>query len=165
MTNSSTDESYYYAEGQKVRLVKADDYFAIDLELVADEELKSRLQSLGKQLRRTFYLLERKNLSDTEIEKLTECKALRPVFRHEDHLVIVLPEIRMLEIRTDVRQKLPDWLNEQQEKGEIIKAIGNRISLRPKSQSSAETLSLAIKLHEELGVKVAEPRMMQLIDR
>ena len=164
MSNAGAEDPFYYAQNRKISLVTAPEFLAVDIEEVSDSALAKAIEKEGRHLRRNYFLIRKDEFSKAQIEILSDGPASRTVFRQQNNLVIVLPEIRMHENRPDVRSNLDSWLSDQDERGEIIKAVGDRITLRPKSQSSIETLSLAAKIRDKLGVQIVEPRMLQLTE-
>lgn len=161
------NETYYYSQKKRVPLIKTDEFVAVDVGLLNENKAARKVshfvEEFGEHLRRSHYLVRQDQLEDNVVEVLETASAAQPVFRSGEHLVVVLPEIRVHESRADKMLELKSWIGKHEKETEVVKIIGSRMTLRPRSNSGADALQLANLIHEEVGVEAAEPRMIQLL--
>jgi len=171
-TASAGGDYYYYAGGQRVQLIPADDLLAIDDQsfAVADlpQAVRAAVERLARPLTSGVRLLERAALGDDPdvIRAMQQAHVLQPVFRSQGAVVVVLPEVRVEEGRGGAKQqRLERWLTEHARHTLIESQSDGRITVRPTSGYGGDALSIANALAEDVKPEMAQARFVRIVPR
>jgi len=160
-TKSTRGAAYYYAGGEKIELTPADDLFAVE---GGDARAAAGSHAVGRALTDGLRLVTRDELGDAA-KGLGGSKSKYPVFRSHGAVVVALPEVRVEEGRKAQRAKLDKWLKEHGDDVTVVSRDGDRVVLRPVSESGADALALANVLTEEVGPEMAQARFIRVTPR
>jgi hypothetical protein len=161
-TKSTRGAAYYYAGGEKIELTPADDLFAVE---GGDARAAAgTTHPVGRALTDGLRLVTRAELGDAA-KGLRGSKPKYPVFRSHGAVVVALPEVRVEEGRKAQRAKLDKWLKEHGDDVTVVSRDGDRVVLKPVSESGADALVIANDLTEEVGPEMAQARFIRVTPR
>ncbi len=163
------EERYYYAGGVRVPLTPDPEYVAVDFDRLEGEEvdapIRERLQKSARSLRGSLGLLDRSELPEAVEEQLERSGALQPVYRHEDTLLVVLPEVRVETAEGEAGETLLEYLEARQLSVYVEREKRGRLVLRPTSGRGEDALLIANRLKEEMHAEMAQARFVRLVPR
>lgn len=161
------DKPYYYAGGDRVELDLVVEKIAVDVEAAKRAGLGEELQAVlsrGSSLRRAMILVDRAELQEGVERRLSAARALQPVFRHGETLLVALPEVRV-EAPGKEAQAVRKFLTKHVPSAEIVSEKGDRLVLAPRSGKGIDALRLASQLAEAVGPTMAQPRFLRIVPR
>lgn len=160
---------FYYANGQPVELVLADDVVAIDEGILAQmhvpAEVAAPIERGMQRLVRGLALIPAATLPPGLRSRLDKRGAVQPVFRAQGATLVPLPEVRVEESRPDKAQEVRAWLKKRQRTAAIVSQRPGRVVIRPVSGRGVDALQLAVALHDEVGPELAQPDFVRLVRR
>lgn len=161
--------TYYYASGTRVPLQPAEDLVAVETPALdaagLPPDMRERLLAAARPLRGGYVLVDAGSLPRAALARLRDARAVQPVYRYGEGIVVVLPEVRVEESRPDRVERLRAWLDRA---GVAVEASGlgtGRLTLRPKSGRGEDALRLANELHEQIGLELADARFVRIVRR
>lgn len=161
------DKAYYWAQGKKIPL-EYTPQIAVDVPAATradlwNGELATAATDLGAQVTEDLMLVPATELSRTLRDRLEEASAVQPVFRHDDTLLVALPEVRV-ETRDPAEaaalwSAVKDWgsdvVVEQPKPGRFV--------LKPTSRLGQEALELANYVSERVKPDAAQARFVRVV--
>ena len=161
----SKKQEYYYAANIRVPLERLRDYLAVDVGRLPHSaaRLANELRQNGKELRRGVFLARRCDVAAALLSQLEHTSAERPVYLHEDALIVVLPEVRVENSSEDQLKTVQSWVKQNESNAKLVADRRGRMVIEPVSGCGEDALELANQLHEELGVEMAQPRMLRIL--
>lgn len=160
-------KTYYWANGEKIPLEDAHQ-IAVDLPAARhtglwEGELKRIAAESGSEVTADLLLIPDAEMPKRLQDRLREAGAAHPVFRHDDTLLIVFPEVRVEtgDSRTaDALQSVvEDWANEVV----VDQPKPGRFVLRPVSHRGDEALELANRVSERVKPDAVQARFLRLV--
>jgi hypothetical protein len=159
----------YYAGGRKVELDRAEDYVAVDEGAAHKAGLDHQVQTASKDIPRLsggVVLLPRDALDEQTITDLGDAGALQPVYRHNDAVMVALPEVRVEFDTAEQRRAVMDVLAETQATpNSISQDNDDYLTVRPTSGSGVDALKLANEIHEGGRDADASVRFIQYVPK
>lgn len=169
MSRNLHKERYYYAGGQRIELTPAEDLLAIDEQHFTMEAgpqaVRTEVQQAAQPLRAGIRLVRRKALSPQTEAVLKQAGALQPVFRAQEAIVVVLPEVRVEESRPARKKRLEEWIKSHSEQALVRSEREGRIVLEPVSGHGEDALAIANALTEEVEPEMAQARFLRVLQR
>lgn len=160
-------KTYYWAHGEKIPLDDAPQ-LAVDLPAATraslwDGELAKAAGDTGTQVTRELVLVPADTLSRKLRDQLEEAGAVQPVFRSDDTLLVVLPEVRVEThdpaTAAAVQSVADDWPADV----EVEQPRPGRLVLRPASGRGKDALDLANRVAEEVRRATAQARFLHVV--
>ena len=156
---------YFYAAGKRVTLTVESSLWALDTEALAvaliAESIRKRILANARHLRGKYVLA---HVPSSALEPLRAARAVQPVYRSADAVLVALPEVRVEESRPETLQRLWAWIELRRERIEVSEAEAGRLTLRPASGDGVEALAIANALQEEITPQLAEARFIRSIE-
>lgn len=159
----------YYAGGRKVELDLDEQYVAVDQRAAQAAGLAPAVEKASKDSPRQgggVVLVERSALDKKTIAGLEDAKALHPVYRRDQAVVVALPEVRV-EFDTPEQRRAVDELLAK--KGALPPNVSQStdvgLTVRPESGSGVDALKIANEIHEKAQDAAASVRFIQFVPR
>jgi hypothetical protein len=169
MSQQLPSKHYYYADGERIELTRADDLVAIDEQRLTraavPEAIRAELRKSAQSLRAGICLMRHDTLSPETLKLLREAGALQPVFRAQDALIIALPEVRVEERRAAGQRRLQKWIDSHRDQALVRSQVEGRIVLEPVSADGEDALAIANALTEEVKPEMAQARFLRVLPR
>jgi hypothetical protein len=162
------EQHYYYAGGNRIPLRLDRKHIAVDVKAAAQARVDRKIAGVLKKapsLRRDVHLVEKRQLPKGALEHLEAAAVVMPVFRHEDALVVVQPEIRVETTTASQARSLKKFLAKSDVDAEVFQDKAGRHTVRPASGRGEDALVLANRLHEEARVDLAQARFIRMVPR
>lgn len=161
----SKKQEYYYAANTRVPLERLNDYLAVDVDQLPQggAKLANELRQNGTALRHGVFLARRSDITAELLPQLEHTSAERPVYQHENALIVVLPEVRVESSSEDKQQDVQSWAKKNESSAKLVTNRRGQMVIEPVSGCGEDALVLANQLHEELGVEMAQPRMLRIV--
>jgi hypothetical protein len=161
---TGTDD-YYWASGQKIPLDAAAQIVvntqAADEQGLWQGELSEAATAKGTDIGKGLVILPSDAVPAELRDRLDNTGASAPVYRDEDALIVVLPEVRMesakssaQDVRTAVERIDSDATVEESAPGRFV--------VKPSSGRGKDALRLANRLNEEVGPDAVQPRFVRI---
>jgi hypothetical protein len=161
---TGTDD-YYYASGQKIPLDAAPQFVvnpkAAEEQGLWQGELSDAATAKGTDIGKGLVILPSDAVPAELRDQLDNTGASAPVFRAEDELIVVLPEVRMEspkssanEVRTAVDRIDSDASIEESAPGRFV--------VKPSSGRGVDALHIANMLNEEVNPDAVQPRFVRI---
>lgn len=159
-------DGYYWAGGQKVALT-ADSRIAVDESRARDQglwsgELSAAAQSAGHTVGEGMVLLPATSVSNRLREQLDRSGASAPVYRADDSLIVVKPEVRMETAATTSASEVRTAIDHVDSDAAVHEPNPGRYVVTPSSGRGADALKIANRLAEELRPEVAQARFVRI---
>ena len=155
---------YFYVAGKRVTLELESSLWALDTEALSvasiAEPIRNQILAAAQRLRGKYMLVQ---VPTSLLDALHAARALQPVYRCADAMMVALPEVRVEETRPDRLQRLRDWLKSRGPRIEVAESEGGRLTLRPSSGDAEEALEIANALQEEITPELAEARFIRSV--
>jgi hypothetical protein len=159
----------YYAGGRKVELDRAEDYVAVDQNAAHNAGLDAQVKSASKDSPRQgggVVLVPRTALDDKTIADLSDARALQPVYRHDNAVMVALPEVRVEFDSAEQRRAVMDVLAESEALPHSISQDSeDYLTVRPESGSGVDALKIANEIHERGNDADASVRFIQFVPK
>jgi hypothetical protein len=150
---------YYYAGGEKIELVRADDLLAVEGNPA--RPARGAPSPIGRALTDSLRLVHKDEIPSAQ----KPGKSKYPVFRSHGAIVVAMPEVRVEESRESERAKLDKWLAEHEHDVTVVSRDDDRVVLRPVSGSGEDALTIANALAEKIGPEMAQARFIRVTTR
>jgi hypothetical protein len=161
--------TYYYTGETKVSLEPDETHVALDMKLARKKALTPKeleaLRTHGTQLKGDLYLISRHNLPSTIQSRLEEMNVLQPVFRHEDTLIVVLPEVRAETEGSREAEALQAYTSKRKGAVKMDQKRTGQFVLWPTSGQGTDALDLANELHEKVHLGTVQARFVRMVPR
>ncbi len=162
-------DQYYYANGEQVALETDQEWYAIqDQRLDASAllpELREEIEHKAQPLQRGLKLIRKADMSCNVREELEGKCLAEPVYRADNALLAVLPEIRVEESRPEQRAKVEDWLNSLGDRVNVEQEKSGRLTITPRSGLGSDALDISNTLIEYLRPQLSQPRFLRVTSR
>jgi hypothetical protein len=159
----------YYAGGRKVELANDDEYVAVDQKAAQQAGLTAQVEKASKDTPRQgggVVLVQRSALDKKTIAGLQDANALHPVYRHDQAVMVALPEVRVEFDTPEQRRAVSDLLAK---KGALPPSVSQStdagMTVRPESGSGADALKIANEIHESGQDAEASVRFIQFVPK
>jgi hypothetical protein len=157
-------QAYYYAGGERRRLVGSD-LVAVDLEALGDvdEGAAEELRSEGQALTGGIVLVASEVAAKVLGDRLKDCPGVHPVYEADGALVVVLPEVRVEGGAEALRRA-----EKSASARASVEAGEGRLVLRPRSGRGEEALELANEIAESASsedLELAQARFVRVTAR
>lgn len=160
------EPSYYYAADRKVPIALDDEQVAVDFARLHGASLKirqwSKVLRASPSLWGELHLVNRSEIPDDLYAELTEKSALQPVYRYEDSLLVVLPEVRVEGTKTQ-QARIRDLITKGPVRAAVEREEGRRLVLRPVSGKGEDAIALANSVHESVRPTMTEAHFIQVV--
>lgn len=159
-------KNYYYAGGRKIELETDDEHVAVDRAVAEAAGLAGSAIGGGvPDLRSGVVLSEKSSLDDKVLHALHSAGALRPVFRHDQAVLVALPEVRVeyddLTQRNAVKRLLASTFDDVS----ISEETDDRLILKPRSGDARDALKMANDIFELAHPAASSVRFLQFIPK
>jgi hypothetical protein len=159
-------DAYYWAAGQKVALA-ADSRIAVDETRAREhglwgEELSTAAQSAGHTVGNGIILLPASSVSGPLREQLDQTGASAPVYRADDSLIVVRPEVRMETAPATSASDVRTAIGGIDANASVQEPQPGRFVVKPSSGRGADALKIANRLAEQLQPDVAQARFVRI---
>lgn len=159
-------KNYYYAGGRKIELEADDEHVAVDRAVAEAAGLSGSEVGGGvPDLRSGVVLSEKSSFTEKVLDSLRGAGALRPVFRHDQAVLVALPEVRVeyddLTQHTAVKKLLASDFHD----AAISEETEDRLTLMPRSGDARDALEMANKIFELAHPAAASVRFVQFIPK
>jgi hypothetical protein len=159
----------YYAGGRKVELDRDDEYVAVVQDAARRAGLDAQVESASKDTPRQgggVVLAQRSALDQKTIAGLRDAGALQPVYRHNNAVIVALPEVRVefdtAEQRDAVRELLADG---DVAPHKISQSTDYGMVVQPESGKGDDALKIANEIHERAHPAAASVRFVQFVPK
>jgi hypothetical protein len=159
-------DAYYWAGGQKVALA-ADSRIAVDETRAREHglwggELSAAAESAGHTVGDGMVLLPAGSVSGPLRDQLDRTGASAPVYRADDSLIVVRPEVRMETAPATSASDVRTAIGRIDSDASVHEPKPGRFVVKPSSGRGADALELANRLAEELRPDVAQARFVRI---
>ena len=159
-------KNYYYAGGRKIELKADDEHVAVDRAVAEAAGLTGSEVSGGvPDLRSGVVLSEKSSLGDKVLDALHGAGALRPVFRHDQAVLVALPEVRVEYDNLTQRNAVKKLLASNFRDAAISEETEDRLILKPRSGDARDALKMANKIFELAHPAASSVRFVQFIPK
>ncbi len=159
-------KSYYYAGGRKIELEADDEHVAVDRVVAEAAGLTGSAIGVGlPDLRSGVVLSEKSSLGDNLLDSLHGAGALRPVFRHNQAVLVALPEVRVEYDDLTQRNAVKKLLASDFHDAAISEETDDRMILTPRSGDARDALKMANKIFENAHPAASSVRFVQFIPK
>lgn len=157
---------YYYAGGKKVELEADEEHVAVD-RAVADAAglISSAIGAGAPDLRSGVVLSEKASFGEKVLGELHNAGALRPVFRHNQAVLVALPEVRVEYDDSAQRDAVKKLLASTFQDVSISEETDERLILKPRSGDARDALAMANNIFERAHPAAASVRFVQFIPK
>jgi hypothetical protein len=159
----------YYAGGRKVELDRAEDYVAVDQSAAQKAGLQGQVQLASKGCPRQgggVVLVPRIEFDEATLAHLGDAGALQPVYRHDDAVMVALPEVRVEFDTAEQRRAVMGVLAERRATPHSISQDNDDyLTVRPTSGSGVDALKIANEIHEGGHDADASVRFIQFVPK
>jgi hypothetical protein len=162
----SITNAYYWADGQKVSL-DPDPHIAVNQDDAArhglwEGELSEVADSDGNDLGNGLVIVPENAVSEELRGRLDETGSSAPVYRKDNSLIAVLPEVRMETASGTTAQQVRSAIAPVDSDAVIDESKPGRFVVKPSSGRGADALDLANRLAEELKPEAAQARFIEI---
>lgn len=167
----SADGEYYYADGKRVKLDRADDLLAVDGRRLDAADLSASVRAAVERVARPLVsgmrLLDCAALDDPDaLRAIAKTCVLHPVFRSHGAILVVLPEVRVEESRGAAKQRrLKEWLETHAANAVIKSQDDGCFTIELTSGYGGDALALANALAEEVNPEMAQAHFVRVVQR
>ena len=159
-------KNYYYAGGSKVELEDDDEHVAVDRAIAEAAGLTGRGVGRGlPDLRSGVVLSVKSSLDDNELDALQRAGALCPVFRHDQVVLVALPEVRVEYDDLTQRNAVKKLLASDFHDAAISEETDDRLILKPQSGDARDALKMANEIFEHAHPAASSVRFVQFIPK
>jgi hypothetical protein len=159
-------KNYYYAGGRKIELEVDDEHVAVDRAVAEAAGLTGKAVGSGlPDLRSGLVLSVRSSLGDTVLDALHVAGALRPVFRHDQAVLVALPEVRVEYDDLAQRDAVKKLLASNFHDAAISEETDDRLILKPRSGDARDALKMANEIFEHAHPAASSVRFVQFIPK
>ena len=157
---------YFYAGGERRELQRVDDRVAIDMRGAAGAGLGGVVDALpvASKLPGDLTIVDRTALTKPLYERLNAAGLVRPVYRHGNALVVLMPEVRV-ELEGDQHAAALEAVDASHVAADVTDDTPERLSLRPRSGSAEDALDLANFIYERAHPAASSVRMFQVVPK
>jgi hypothetical protein len=159
--------AYYWAQGKKVSLQQATE-IAVDVPAAQraglwEGELSATADRSGARLSADLALLPAAEVPEPLRDRLESAGAVQPVFRHDDALLVVLPEVRVETEDPGTAAALRSAVDTWTSKVDMEQPTPGRYVLRPASHRGEDALDLANFVSETVKPEAAQARFVRVV--
>jgi virulence-associated protein VagC len=166
VVKAAAPKRYYYAGGERVPIEEDETRVAVDVRRANEAGLQELTTTMdGPRLPGGVTLAARDSFGAKDVERLRKAGALLSVFRHDQAVMVPLPEIRVEVDDEKQRQAVLDSIESSPHPVEISEQDDARLILRPTSQSGEDAIEVANFLHEKAKPAAASIRFVQFVPR
>jgi hypothetical protein len=161
-------KNYYYVSGRKVELEIDDEHVAVDRAVAQAAGLTGVGGGGGggmPDLRSGVVLSVKSSLDDKVLEALQGAGALRPVFRHDQAVLVALPEVRVEYDDLTQRNAVKKLLASNFHDAAISEETSDRLTLKPRSGDAHDALKMANEIFEHAHPAASSVRFVQFIPK
>lgn len=159
-------KDYYYAGGRKIQLEADDEHVAVDRAVAESAGLSgSALGSGSPDLRSGLVLSQRSSLGDKAFDALLGAGALRPVYRHDQAVLVALPEVRVEYDDPTQRNAVKKLLASDFHDAAISEETDDRLVLKPRSGDARDALRMANEIYEHAHPAASSVRFVQFMPK
>ena len=159
-------KNYYYAGGRKIELEADDEHVAVDQEVAEAAGLTGSAIGGGLPgIRSGIVLSEKSSLGDHVLNALHGAGALRPVFRHDQAVLVALPEVRVEYDDLTQRNAVKKLLASDFHDAAISEETDDRLTLKPRSGDARDALKMANEIFEHAHPAASSVRFVQFIPK
>lgn len=159
-------KNYYYAGGRKIELEADDEHVAVDRAVAEAAGLTGSAIGGGlPDLRSGVVLSEKSSLSDKVLDALHGAGALRPVFRHDQAVLVALPEVRVEYDDLTQRNAVKKLVASDFHDAAITEETEDRLILKPRSGDARDALKMANEIFEHAHPAASSVRFVQFIPK
>jgi len=159
-------KNYYYAGGRKIELEADDEHVAVDRAVAEAAGLTGSAIGGGlPDLRSGVVLSEKSSLSDKVLNALHGAGALRPVFRHDQAVLVALPEVRVEYDDLTQRNAVKKLVASDFHDAAITEETEDRLILKPRSGDARDALKMANEIFEHAHPAASSVRFVQFIPK
>ena len=159
----------YYAGGRKVELDRDEEYVAVDQNAAEKAGLAAQVEKASKDSPRAgggVALVPRSALDKKTIASLRDAGALHPVYRHNQAVMVALPEVRVEFDTAEQRRAVMDVLAESDAlPPSVSESTDAGLTVRPESGSGVDALKIANEIHERGEDAEASVRFIQFVPK
>jgi hypothetical protein len=159
----------YYVGDQKVELNRAHDYVAVDEKAAYGAGLDAEVATASKEAERHgggVVVVPRVALDEQTLASLSGAGALQPVYRHDDAVIVALPEVRVEFDSAEQRRAVLNVLTESAAlPNDVCQSADDYLTVRPASGSGVDAIKIANEIHERGHVGDASVRFIQFVPR
>jgi hypothetical protein len=161
--------NYYWAQGKKISLEQAQEV-AVDIAGAKkaglwEGKLASAAAESGTQINQDLMVLPSAAMSDQLLDNLDDAGAVQPVYRHEDTLLVVLPEVRVETEDPGKAEALKSAVDRWESKVTMEQTKPGRFVLRPESHRGKDALDLANYVSETVKPEAAQARFVRMVPK
>jgi len=159
-------KNYYYAGGRKIELETDDEHVAVDRAVAEAAGLTASAIGGGlPDLRGGVALSKKSSLGDKVLDALHGASALRPVFRHDQAVLVALPEVRVEYDDLTQRNAVKKLLASDFHDAAITEETEDRLILKPRSGDARDALKMANEIFERAHPAASSVRFVQFIPK
>jgi len=159
-------KNYYYAGGRKIELEADDEHVAVDRAVAEAAGLTGSAIGGGlPDLRSGVVLSEKSSLSGKVLDALHGAGALRPVFRHDQAVLVALPEVRVEYDDLTQRNAVKKLVASDFHDAAITEETEDRLILKPRSGDARDALKMANEIFEHAHPAASSVRFVQFIPK
>jgi hypothetical protein len=159
----------YYAGDRKVELDRVEDYVAVDQKAAHEAGLDAEVDTASKDAQRQgggVVVVPRFALDEETIASLSDAGALQPVYRHNNAVMVALPEVRVAFDTAEQRRAVMDVLAEGEAlPNSISQSTDDYLTVRPASGRGVDALKIANEIHERGRDANASVRFIQFVPK
>lgn len=159
-------KNYYYAGGRKIELEVDDEHVAVDQAVAEAAGLTVGAIGGGLPALRSGVLLsEKSSLGNDVLHALHGAGALRPVFRHDQAVLVALPEVRVEYDDLTQHNAVKKLLASDFHDAAISEETDDRLILKPRSGDARDALKMANEIFEHAHPAASSVRFVQFIPK
>lgn len=159
---------YYYASGERVPIEPDEAQVAVDVGRAGKSAMREIAKQAGSQATRGLsdrvVIIERSTLGTKRMAALEAAGAVQSVYRHEQAMLVPLPEVRV-ELDPGQRKKVLAALKKSPLPLQVTADGEERIVLRPDSGSGDDAISIANYLYEAAHPASASVNFLRFVAR
>ena len=159
-------KNYYYAGGKKIELHADDEHVSVDRAIAEAAGLASSSIDGGlPDLRSGVVLSEKSSLGHKVLDALHGARALRPVFRRDQAVLVALPEIRVEYDDLTQRNAVKKLLASDFHDAAITEETDDQMTLTPRSGDARDALKMANEIFELAHPAASSVRFVQFMPK
>ena len=159
-------KNYYYAGGKQIELETDDEHVAVDRAVAEAAGLTgSAIGGGSPDLRSGVVLSKKSSLSSKVLDALHSAGALRPVFRHNQAVLVALPEVRVEYDDLTQRNAVKGLLASDFQDAAISDDSDDRLTLKPRSGDAWDALKMANEIFERARPAASSVRFVQFVPK
>jgi len=157
-------KNYYYVGGRKIELELDDEHVAVNRAVAEAAGLTGRAIGSGlPDLRSGVMLSVKSSLGDNLLEALHIAGALLPVFRHDQAVLVALPEVRVEYDDLTQRNAVKKLLASDFRDAAISEETDDRLTVNLRSGNAQDALTMANEIFEHAHPAASSVRFVQFI--